>query len=433
MPGLETAASGFPSMLDSKSSFLKDLFWAAVEAADPLKALARELPESRECPVAVMGAGKGAAQLARAFEELWLGPIRGVVVTRYGFGVNCKHVRVLEAAHPIPDENGVKASSELLNLANSLSEKDLAVVLITGGGSALLPLPPEGMTLGDEILLNEILLRSGAPISAMNAIRKHFSKIKGGRLAVAARPGKLHTLIVSDVPGDDPSQVASGPTVPDASDPDTAFAAIKRYGIELPSKFLDHLSSENARAPTPDDPDFEENSVNVIASCSLSLEAAVGRAKCLGADARILSSAMEGEAREAGRFLAAVAKEVKIANRPFRKPVSILSGGETTVTIKGTGLGGPNTETTLSFALEIEGCDGICALFADTDGIDGSGTNAGAFADGNTAGRIREAGLDPVECLANNDSLKAMEAAGQTFEIGPTGTNVNDFRAVLVD
>ena len=289
------------------------------------------------------------------------------------------------------------------------------------------------MTLDDEVLLNESLLRSGAPISAMNAIRKHFSRIKGGRLAAAAHPADLHTFVVSDVPGDDPSQVASGPTVPDACNSEVALAGIKRYGIELPRIFLDHLSSENSKAPMPDDLAFTNNTVKVIASGGRSLEAALDRAKCLGTDAQILSTALEGEAREAGRFLAAVAKEVKNANRPFQRPIVILSGGETTVTVKGSGLGGPNTETILSFALEIEGCDGIYALSADTDGIDGAGGNAGAFADGGTACRIRNAGLDPVDCLSNNDSLVAMEAARQVFEVGPTGTNVNDFRAILVD
>ncbi len=427
----EQTAGNF-AMTDSPRDFLTELYEAAVAAADPKPALAKALPESRERPAVVLGAGKGAAQLARAFEELWTGPVRGIAVTRYGFGVPCEHVRVLEAAHPVPDENGIMASRELMNLADSLGEKDFAVALITGGGSALLPMPPKGMTLDDEILLNEILLKSGAPISAMNAIRKQFSGIKGGRLAAATWPAEMQTYIVSDVPGDDPAQVASGPTVPDSAGPDAALAAINRYAIDLPGKFLDRLSSENDSAPRPGAPEFKTSKAVIIASAELSLVAALAKSRSLGTEAKILSVDLEGEAREAGRFLASVAKEVRKSNRPFEKPVAILSGGETTVTVKGSGQGGPNTETMLSFALEIDGCDGIYAMSADTDGVDGMGSNAGAFADGCTIERIRRQGLDPVECLAVNDSKMAMAAAGDLLETGPTGTNVNDFRAILV-
>jgi len=416
-------------MTDDSRALLARLFEAAIAAADPARALEGHLPERPKGRTVVIGAGKGAAQLAAAFETAWDAPVEGVVVTRYGYGCATRQIRVIEAAHPVPDAAGLAASQTLFGAVKGLSADDLVVALITGGGSALLPAPPEGFTLDDEQALNEALLASGAPISAMNAIRKQFSLSKGGRLAAAAHPARVVTLIVSDVPGDDPAQVASGPTVPDASGPAEAQAAIAAYGIDLPAAMRDEIG--RATPPHPDDPVFAGNSVSVVASAARSLEAAARLAEAEGVAPAILSDAIEGEAREVAKVHAALAREIAAKNRPFPRPVVLLSGGETTVTLKGQGRGGRNTEFLLSLAEGIAGHD-ITALAADTDGIDGSEDNAGAFADGTSAARLRGLGEDPAALLADNDAYTAFEALGDLFAPGPTGTNVNDFRAILV-
>jgi hydroxypyruvate reductase len=304
--------------------------------------------------------------------------------------------------------------------------------LIAGGGSALLPAPPEGLTLQDEIAVNRALLASGAPISEMNVVRKHVSRIKGGRLAQAAAPARVVSLIVSDIPGDAPSLVASGPTVPDAGTPEMARDVVRTWRLDLPPAVLAHLESPAAAAPDPDDPAFTRNEVRIIASAAVSLEAAQAAARAAGISAVILSDAIEGEARDVGRVHAAIAREVAARGRPFAKPVVLLSGGETTVTVRGEGKGGRNGEFLLAFALAVDGVEGIHALAADTDGIDGSEDNAGGFADGGTAGRVRAGGRDPRALLAANDAWTALDAAGDLFVTGPTGTNVNDFRAILI-
>jgi glycerate 2-kinase len=416
-------------MTDADRQFLTRLFDAAVASADPARALAPHLPARPRGRTVVIGAGKGAAHLAAAFEALWGAPVEGVVVTRYGYACPTRHIRVLEASHPVPDENGLAASQALLDAVTGLTADDLVVALVTGGGSALLPAPPEGFTLEDEQALNRALLASGAPISAMNAIRKQFSRIKGGRLAAAAHPARVVTLIVSDVPGDDPAQVASGPTVADASGAREALAAIEAHGIALPDRVRAHVAA--ATPPSPDDPRFAANSTTVIASAAQALEAAARLAEAEGVTPAILSDAVEGEAREVGKVMAAIAREVATRNRPFARPVVLLSGGETTVTLKGQGRGGRNSEFLLSVALGIEGL-AVCALAADTDGIDGSEDNAGAFADGTSAARLRAGGYDPAALLANNDAYSAFDAIGDLFTPGPTGTNVNDFRAILL-
>ena len=377
-------------MTPQDRAFLASMFNAAVAAADPRKALAAHLPARPKGRTIVIGAGKGAAQLAAAFEDLWQAPIEGVVVTRYGYACPTRHIRVLEA-------------------------------------------PAEGLTLADEVALNETLLASGAPIGAMNAIRKQFSRIKGGRLAMAAHPARVVSLIVSDVPGDDPAQVASGPTVADRVDRARARAALRDHGIVLPERLARFLDQTAEDAPLPDDPKLAGNEVHVVASAARSLEAAATVAESAGVAAVILSDAIEGEARDVARMHAAMAREVASRGRPFAPPVVMLSGGETTVTIRDkAGRGGRNTEFLLSFALAVEGCAGISALAADTDGIDGSEDNAGAFADGHTAARMRAAGHDPAMTLAAHDAWSAFEAIDQLFVTGPTGTNVNDLRAILI-
>ena len=363
-------------------ALLTSMFDAAIEAADPLASLKAHLPEKPKGRTVVIGAGKGAAQMAAAFEQLWDGPLSGVIVTRYGYAAPCQHVKVLEASHPVPDEAGLAASAALFETVRDLSADDLVVALVCGGGSSLLPSPPEGLTLADEQALNEALLASGAPIGAMNAIRKHCSTIKGGRLAQAAYPALVVSLVVSDVPGDDPAQVASGPTVPDDVTLEEALALVESLRIELPEAIKTHLAKESARAPDPSDEAFARNEVTVVASAGISLDAAAGVGRNAGYSVAILSDAIEGEARDIGLMHAAIARQVTDKNAPFQKPAIILSGGETTVTLRAKGRGGRNTEFLLSFANAIEGAQGITALAADTDGIDGSEDNAGAFADG---------------------------------------------------
>lgn len=414
-------------------AFLASLFEAAVAAADPHRALAAHLPARPKGRTVVIGAGKGAAQLAAAFEALWDEPVEGVVVTRYGYACPTKHIRVMEAAHPVPDAAGLAASEALFAAVSGLGPDDLVVALVCGGGSALLAAPAEGLELEDEVALNTALLASGAPIGAMNAIRKQVSRIKGGRLAAAALPARMVSLIVSDVPGDDPAQVASGPTVPDRVDRAAAMAAVRDYAIALPDRIARYLADAPEDAPHPDDPRFARNELRIIASAAQSLEAAAEVAQAAGITPVILSDSIEGEAREVARMHAAMAREVARRGRPFVPPVVMLSGGETTVTIRDKGgRGGRNTEFLLALALGIDGYDRITALAADTDGIDGSEDNAGAFADSRTVARMRAAGIDPAQKLAEHDAWGAFDAVGQLFVTGPTGTNVNDLRAVLI-
>jgi len=412
--------------------FLTGIFETAVDAADPEKVIRNFLPAKPRGRTIVVGAGKGAAQLARAFERAWDAPLEGVVVTRYGYATPCERIRVLEAAHPVPDEAGLAAARALLEQVKNLTEDDLVVALVCGGGSALLPSPPAGLTLADEIAVNEALLASGAPISAMNTIRKHVSTIKGGRLAQAAHPARVVSLVVSDIPGDNPALVASGPTVPDTGSRADALRFVETYGMTLPAAVMRHMNSAAADAPSPSDPRFARNEVHVIASAAVSLDAAAAAARAQGIEAVILSDAIEGEAREVGSVHAAIAREVATRDRPFRKPVLILSGGETTVTLRAKGKGGRNSEFLLSFAIGVDGVDGIEALAADTDGIDGSEDNAGAFADGGTVSRMRSAGVDAKAMLVGNNAWTAFNAVGDLFVPGPTGTNVNDLRAILI-
>ncbi|MEI9407284.1 glycerate kinase [Mesorhizobium salmacidum] len=412
--------------------FLTSIFNAAVAAADPERTIRDHLPAKPRGRTIVIGAGKGSAQMAAAFEKVWDGPIEGLVVTRYGYGAKCERIEIIEAAHPVPDAAGLEASRRLLEKVQGLTADDLVMALISGGGSALLPSPAAGLTLADEIAVNEALLASGAPIAAMNTIRKHLSTIKGGRLAAAAWPAKVVSLVVSDIPGDNPALVASGPTVPDTGSREDALASISAYGMKLPDAVMAHIQSPAADAPDPDDERFARNEVHLIASAGVSLEAAAVEARRQGIEAVILSDAVEGEAREVGGVHAAIAREVATRNRPFQKPVLILSGGETTVTLRAKGKGGRNSEFLLAFAIGINRVEGIHALAADTDGIDGSENNAGAFADGSTVSRMRAAGVDAKAMLAGNNAWTAFNAVGDLFVPGPTGTNVNDLRAILV-
>lgn len=418
--------------MDSDRTLLERLFSEAVSKAQPALAVARHLPAPPKGRTIVIGAGKASAQMARAFEQAWPGEISGLVVTRYGYAEPCEHIEIVEAAHPVPDAAGAEAAKRLLALVEGLTEDDLVVALISGGGSSLLPAPAAGLTLEDEQAINRLLLASGAPIGVMNLIRNQFSRIKGGRLAAAAYPARVATLVVSDVPGDDPALVASGPTLPLAGGRAEARRLAALYRLDLPDAAARLLAGDDNLPPDASDVVFARNSTATIASAALSLEAAAELARQSGVEAAILSDAIEGEARDVARVHAAMAREVAMRNRPFPKPVVLLSGGETTVTLRGKGRGGRNGEFLLALAIALDGVEGVCALAGDTDGIDGSEDNAGAFVDGTTARRMREAGIDPQAALADNDAYGAFAASGDLFVTGPTGTNVNDFRAILI-
>lgn len=414
------------------TNLLELMFRTAVARAQPALAVAQHLPDRPAGRTIVIGAGKASAQMAHAFEQAWDGPISGLVVTRYGYAQACERIEIVEAAHPVPDEAGFLAARRIMETVSGLSPDDLVVALISGGGSSLLPLPAPGLTLDDEQAINRSLLASGAPISVMNLIRNQFSAIKGGRLAARCAPARVATLVVSDVPGDDPAVVASGPTIPLAGNRALARKYVALYGLHLPPHARDLFASEEHLPPLATDPAFARNTVNTIASAALSLEAAAVQARGQGVEAAILSDSIEGESRDVAQVHAAIAREILARNRPFAKPVVLLSGGETTVTLRGRGRGGRNAEFLLALAIAIDGTQGISALAADTDGIDGSEDNAGAMVDGTTATRLRRAGIDPLAALANNDAYSAFEAIGDLLRTGPTGTNVNDFRAILI-
>ena len=380
----------------------------------------------------MIGAGKGAAQLAAEFEKLWGREVSGTVVTPYGHAVPCNSVRVLEAAHPVPDENGLIASRDLMDAVSGLDADDLVVALICGGGSALLPAPPTGLSLADEQELNQALLNSGAPIGVMNAIRKCASGIKGGRLARLAHPARVVSLVVSDVPGDDPAEVASGPTVPGTTGRTEAMDYVKAYRIPIPERIERHMQLAADDIPSPVDSCFEGHEIRVIASAGMSLQAAEQLAAEAGYNAAVLADSVEGEATEAGTVLAAIAREVANRNRPFRRPAVLLSGGETTVTVRGGGRGGRNAEFLLALASALDDLPGVFALAADTDGIDGTESNAGAVYRPGLVAKARALGLEARAALDGNDGYGFFAALGALVETGPTLTNVNDFRAVVI-
>ncbi|MEM7270831.1 MAG: glycerate kinase [Pseudomonadota bacterium] len=410
-------------------AFLTRLFDEAVSAAMPETVLGAHMPSPPKGRTVVIGAGKGAAQLAAAFDARWDAPLSGVVATRYGYACDAGRIEVIEASHPVPDEAGVAATQRLMQAVEGLGPDDLVVALITGGGSAILAAPPPGFTLAHEQELNEILLASGASITVMNAIRRRFSMVKGGRLAAMAHPAKVISLIVSDIPGDIAADVASGPTAAGTEPAEGVLAHAANHGVVLPDWAQAHMADPSSAPPTGP---FTGDEVRVIASARLSLEAAARLAAQEGVPAHILSDALEGESREVGAVLGAMSKEIASRDRPFAKPALILSGGETTVTLRGGGAGGPNGENALAFARTVSGVPGIAALMADTDGIDGIGENAGAFVDSESWTRIRQAGADPQALLNDNAAWAAFGPLGDIFAPGPSGTNVNDFRAILV-
>ncbi len=418
--------------LSDPAALLRELFDAALGAADPKLAVPPRLPPPPKGRTLVIGAGKAAATMARAVETHWQGPLEGLVVTRYGQAVPCETIEVVEAAHPVPDEAGRAAAERMLGMVQGLSGDDLVICLISGGGSALLTLPAPGLTLAHKQDVNRALLRSGADITQMNCVRKHLSAIKGGRLAAAAAPAKVVTLIVSDVPGDDPASIASGPTVPDPTSFADARAILESYKIEPPGPVRDHLAAATEETPKPGDARLARIVTRMIARPQASLEAAAARARAAGIAPVILGDAIEGEAREVARVMAGIARQAARHGQPAAPPCVLLSGGETTVTVTGRGRGGRNAEFLLALAIALEGTPRTFALACDTDGIDGSEDNAGARIAPDTLARAQAAGLDPRLRLADNDGYGFFAGLGDLVMTGPTLTNVNDFRSILV-
>jgi len=413
--------------------FLNDLYATAVDAVSAQHCMPAYMPkQSAKGRTLVIGAGKGAAAMAKVVEDTWPGKVEGLIVTRYGHGADCKQIEVVEAAHPVPDEAGRAAAGRMLEMVQGLSEDDLVLCLITGGGSALLSLPGVGITLEQKQAMNKALLKSGATISEMNCVRKHLSAIKGGRLGLACAPARVVTLLISDVPGDDPGVIASGPTLPDPTTCAQSLAILKKYQIEIPDNILQHLESGAGETPKPGDARFARNEHHVIATAQHALEAAAEKARAAGITPYILSNDLEGESRDVGSVHAALAKQVANYGQPFAKPCVILSGGETTVTVRGKGRGGRNAEFLLSLAASLNGAADIYALACDTDGIDGSEDNAGAIYQPDSIARAAKLGLNPKAMLENNDGYGFFSGVGDLIVSGPTRTNVNDFRAILI-
>ncbi|MBU0589034.1 MAG: glycerate kinase [Gammaproteobacteria bacterium] len=425
--------------------FLEHLFKAAVTRALPLHNMATHLPKPPKGRTIVLGAGKAGGSMAQAVEALWPvdAPLAGLVVTRYDHipprPANLpQRIEVVEAAHPVPDAAGLAAAQRILAMTQGLTADDLVLCLISGGGSALLTLPAEGLSLEDKQRINKALLNSGANIGEMNCVRKHLSRIKGGRLAAACAPARVVTLTISDVPGDDPSVIASGPTVPDATTCADALSILKRYNIELPGPIAEMLAQGALETPKPGDELFTGHEVHMIATPQQSLEAAAEAARAAGLKAYILSDEMEGESREVGKVHAALARAVAHRSQPFERPCVILSGGETTVTVRpvpageARGRGGRAGEFCLGLALALQGQPGVYALAADTDGIDGMEDNAGAWVEPGTLARAQARGMKIDRYLDRNDAYGYFHALGDLVVSGPTHTNVNDFRGILI-
>ncbi|WP_149137117.1 glycerate kinase type-2 family protein [Cupriavidus campinensis] len=424
----------FRNLRDSRHAraLLRDLFDTAVASVSAAHCLPPHLPSPPKGRTVVIGAGKAAAAMAQAVEAHWQGELSGLVVTRYGHGADCRRIEVVEAAHPVPDAAGQRAAQRMVEAVQGLTADDLVLCLISGGGSALLAAPAPGLTLEDKQAVNKALLRSGASIGEMNCVRKHLSALKGGRLALACAPARVETLLISDIPGDDPTLIASGPTLPDATTCADALAVIAKYQIEVPANVRQHLESGAGETPKPGDARFAGHRSVTLATAQQSLEAAAARARELGLTAHILSDCIEGEARDVAKVHAAIARQVATRGQPFQKPCVILSGGETTVTVRGDGRGGRNAEFLLALAVALDGLPGVHAIAGDTDGIDGSEDNAGALLGPDTLTRAGARGLSARAHLDNNDGYGFFAGIDDLVVTGPTRTNVNDFRAILI-
>jgi hydroxypyruvate reductase len=408
------------------------MFDAAVAAAQPASCLPAHLGCLPKGRLVVIGAGKASAAMARAVEDHWAGPLSGLVVTRYGYAVPCQRIEIVEAAHPVPDVAGEVAARRMLELVQGLTADDLVLCLISGGGSSLLPLPLGGLTLADKQALNRALLASGASISEMNCVRRHLSGIKGGRLAVACHPARVVNLLLSDVPGDDPIDIASGPTVSDPTTCADALAILRRYAVKVPPQALSLLETGEGESVKPGDARLPAIETHFLATPQMALEAAAGVARAAGLAVHILGDAIEGEARDVAKTLASIALQVSRRGQPFTAPCVLLCGGETTVTMRGQGRGGRNVEFLLALAVALQGESGIHALAGDTDGVDGQEEIAGALLAPDTLQRAWALGMNPRQRLDDNDAHTFFEALGDSIVTGPTLTNVNDFRAIVV-
>lgn len=394
--------------------------------------MAESLPAAPRGKTLVLGAGKAAASMAREIERRWDGELDGLVVTRYGHGVPCERIRVVEAAHPVPDQAGADAAAEILQMATALGEDDHLIFLASGGASALLSMPLDGISLEDKQALNRALLASGADIHQMNAVRKHLSAIKGGRLAAACYPASSTTLLISDVPGDDPATVGSGPTVADPTTLEQARAVLDEYNVEVPASVEQALNDLANETPKPGDPRLANAKVYTVATAQDALSAAAEYARAVGITPVILGDTVEGEAREVALVYAGLVRQIRAHGHPFAAPCVLLSGGETTVTVRGDGRGGRNAEFMLAFAAAMNGLPGVFGIACDTDGIDGTEDNAGCMCGPTTLTRARDRGFDAAQSLANNDGYRFFDALGDLVMTGPTLTNVNDFRALLI-
>ncbi len=417
-------------------TLLRQMFDAAVASAQPALCLPPHLPEPPKGRTIVIGAGKASAAMARALEDHWPGPLEGLVVTRYGYEVPCERIEIAQAAHPVPDEAGLVASKRIADMVTGLTEDDLVIALISGGGSSLLVAPAPGLTLADKRAVNTALLASGATISEMNCVRRHLSALKGGRLGALCHPARVVTLLISDVPGDDPRDIASGPTVADPTTCADALAIIDRYRMDVPDAVRRLLEANGCESVKPGDPRLARsglaNDVRMITAPQLALEAAARVARDAGVAAHILGDSLEGEARDLGKAMAGIARQVAMRGQPFEAPCVLLSGGETTVTVRGDGRGGRNVEFLLSLAVTLDGLAGVHAIAGDTDGVDGAEEIAGAHVTPDTLARAWAAGINPRASLDSNDAHTFFRDLGDSVITGPTLTNVNDFRAILV-
>jgi len=418
--------------LSDPRAFLRMLFDSAIAAALPTTTIGRHLPPPPKGRTVVVGAGKGAAAMAHAVEQVWQGPLSGLVVTRYGHGLPTRAIEVVEAGHPNPDAASQQAAGRILSLAAELGADDLLLCLISGGGSALMVQPAPGLSLDDKKAVTRQLLRCGASIDEINTVRKHLSAIKGGRLAAAAWPAQVVTLMISDVPGDNPSVIASGPTVPDPSTFADAVAVIDKYGIAVPDAVLRHLMEGAEESPKPGDPRLAQARATLVATPQMALDQAAALARKTGITPLILGNSIEGEARDVAKVMAAISRQAAAHGQPVPPPCVLLSGGETTVTVHGQGRGGRNAEFLLALAVALDGHADIWAIAGDTDGIDGTEDNAGAILAPDSLARARSLGVDAKARLADNDGYGFFAALGDLVVTGPTRTNVNDFRAILV-
>ena len=413
--------------------FLNSLFQIAVAKAQPDECVPPYLSklDFRDRTV-VIGAGKASAAMAKVVERYTSATLKGLVITRYGHAVECQQIKIVEAGHPVPDRHGMRGAESILKTASRLTEKDSVLCLISGGGSSLMSLPAPGLSLEDKKGITSKLLRCGATIHEINCVRKHLSAIKGGRLAAACSPAHMLTLIISDVPGDDLSVIASGPTVGDPSTFEDALKILSKHNISEPNSVLKYLKNADDETPKPGDLDLQNVENCLIATPKQSLEAASRAVSEAGIKSLILGDNLQGESRDVGKIHAETALQIQKNGNPLSPPAVILSGGETSVTVKGSGRGGPNTEFTLSLLQELRGQDGIWAIACDTDGIDGTEDNAGAFISPESFKKSKKLGLDPSDYLSNNDSYSFFHKLGDLVSPGPTMTNVNDFRAILV-